>query len=46
MKWYSMLQNKYPPQMEVISKYEVNMGIRELSEGNHLFALIHSSISD
>ena len=32
-KWYSMLKNKFPPQLELISDYEINMGIRELSEG-------------
>ncbi len=33
MKWYAMLKQKYPPQMEVISNYEVRGGLRELSEG-------------
>ena len=28
-----MLKNKFPPQLELISDYEINMGIRELSEG-------------
>ena len=32
-KWYSMLESKFPPQMEIMSDFEVRSGIRELSEG-------------
>ena len=32
-KWYSMLQSKFPPQMEILSDFEVRSGVRELSEG-------------
>lgn len=32
-KWYSMLKSKFPPQMEILSDFEVLSGIRELSEG-------------
>lgn len=33
IKWYSMLQSKYPPQMEILSDFEIRSGIRELSDG-------------
>lgn len=32
-KWLAMLKEKFPPQMEVISNYQVQSGIRELTEG-------------
>lgn len=32
-RWYSMLESKFPPQMEIMSDFEVRSGIRELSEG-------------
>lgn len=32
-KWLAMLQEKFPPQMEIISKAHVQSGIRELTEG-------------
>nr|XP_018670566.1 uncharacterized protein LOC100180224 isoform X2 [Ciona intestinalis] len=32
-KWLSMLKDKHPPQMEIMSHYEITCGIRELSEG-------------
>lgn len=32
-KWYSLLKSKFPPQMEILSDFEVQSGIRELSEG-------------
>lgn len=32
-KWYSMLKEKFPPQMEILSDFEIAMGLRELSEG-------------
>lgn len=32
-KWYSMLESKFPPQMEIMSDFEVRSGIRELAEG-------------
>lgn len=31
--WYSMLKDRYPPQMEMVSPFEVTSGLRELSEG-------------
>ena len=33
-----MLKNKFPPQLELISEHEINMGIRELSEGKQTHA--------
>ncbi|KAJ8322268.1 hypothetical protein KUTeg_000739 [Tegillarca granosa] len=32
-KWFSMLREKFPPQMEILSDYEILSGVRELSEG-------------
>lgn len=32
-RWYSLLKSKFPPQMEILSDFEVQSGIRELSEG-------------
>ncbi|XP_069106157.1 uncharacterized protein [Argopecten irradians] len=32
-KWYSMLREKFPPQMEILSSSEITSGVRELSEG-------------
>lgn len=32
-RWYSLLESKFPPQMEIMSDFEVRSGIRELSEG-------------
>ncbi|WAQ97661.1 hypothetical protein MAR_030351 [Mya arenaria] len=32
-QWYSMLESKFPPQMEIMSDFEVRSGIRELTEG-------------
>ena len=32
-KWYSMLHSKFPPQLEIMSDYEMFSGVRELSEG-------------
>ena len=32
-KWLAMLKAKYPPQMEIMSNYEITCGLRELSEG-------------
>ena len=31
VKWLGMLQKKFPPQMEIASKWEIQHGIRELS---------------
>ncbi|XP_064651845.1 uncharacterized protein LOC135502746 [Lineus longissimus] len=33
VKWLAMLKEKFPPQMDIISNFEVMTGIRELSEG-------------
>ncbi|XP_019617543.1 PREDICTED: uncharacterized protein LOC109464886 [Branchiostoma belcheri] len=33
LKWLAMLKEKFPPQVRVMSDYEVSNGIRELSEG-------------
>ena len=33
IKWFAMLQEKFPSQMEVISNFEIVSGMRELSEG-------------
>jgi len=32
-QWYSLLQSKFPPQMEIMSDFEIRSGIRELTEG-------------
>jgi len=32
-KWFSMLLEKFPPQMEILSDSEITSGVRELSEG-------------
>lgn len=32
-KWFSMLQSKFPPQLEIMSDFEMRSGVRELSEG-------------
>lgn len=32
-RWYAMLHDKFPPQLENVSSFEVNLGLRELSEG-------------
>lgn len=32
-KWYSMLRSKFPPQLEIMSDFEMSSGVRELSEG-------------
>ncbi|XP_041361282.1 uncharacterized protein LOC121377374 [Gigantopelta aegis] len=32
-KWFSMMKEKYPPQMDLLSDFEVVTGMRELSEG-------------
>ena len=32
-KWLSMVQEKFPTQMEILSGKEVTSGVRELSEG-------------
>ena len=32
-KWYAMLENQFPTQLEMVSRFEVRSGIRELSEG-------------
>ena len=32
-KWLKMLQDRFPPQMEIVSQFEVKNGLRELSEG-------------
>ena len=32
-KWYSMLRSKFPPQLEIMSDFELLAGVRELSEG-------------
>lgn len=32
-KWYGMLHERFPSQMELVSDYEVRLGLRELSEG-------------
>lgn len=32
-KWFSMLQEKFPPQMEILSDSEIISGCRELTEG-------------
>lgn len=32
-KWYSMLRSKFPPQLEIMSDFELLSGVRELSEG-------------
>lgn len=32
-KWYAMVADRFPPQMEMTSPYEVVSGLRELSEG-------------
>lgn len=32
-KWYSLLREKFPPQMEILSSTEIISGVRELSEG-------------
>ncbi|KAK3088051.1 hypothetical protein FSP39_013993 [Pinctada imbricata] len=32
-KWFSMLREKFPPQMEILSDAEVTSGCRELTEG-------------
>ena len=33
LKWYAMMKERFPPQLELISDFEVNATIRELSEG-------------
>ena len=33
VKWLAMLQERFPPQMEIISNYQVQTGLRELTEG-------------
>ena len=33
MKWMAMLNEKFPPCMQIVSKFEVVCGMRELSEG-------------
>ncbi|XP_072176048.1 uncharacterized protein [Diadema setosum] len=33
VKWLAMLKKNFPPQMEIISKGQVQQGIRELTEG-------------
>jgi hypothetical protein len=32
-RWYAMLQDRFPSQLENVSAFEVNLGLRELSEG-------------
>lgn len=32
-KWYSMVSDRFPPQMDMVSNHEVVAGLRELSEG-------------
>ncbi|KAH3713074.1 uncharacterized protein LOC127858683 [Dreissena polymorpha] len=32
-KWFSMLKAKFPPQMEILSDFEMMAGIRELADG-------------
>ena len=32
-KWFTMMRDKFPPSLEVLSSHEVRLGIRELSEG-------------
>ena len=32
-KWYSMLQSKFPTQLEIMSDFELLAGVRELSGG-------------
>ncbi|CAC5404721.1 unnamed protein product [Mytilus coruscus] len=32
-KWFSMLKEKFPPMMEIMSDSEITSGVRELSEG-------------
>lgn len=32
-KWYTMLRSKFPPQLEIMSDFEMLSGVRELSEG-------------
>ena len=32
-KWYSMMDAKFPPQLEIMSDFEMRSGVRELSEG-------------
>ncbi|ELU15659.1 hypothetical protein CAPTEDRAFT_187136 [Capitella teleta] len=32
-RWYAMIQDHFPPQLENVSAFEVNLGLRELSEG-------------
>jgi len=33
LKWLAMLNEKFPPCLEIVSNYEVVQGMRELSEG-------------
>ncbi|XP_033124921.1 uncharacterized protein LOC117123178 [Anneissia japonica] len=33
VKWLAMLNKKFPPQMEIISNFEILTGVRELTEG-------------
>ena len=33
VKWYAMMKERYPAQLEFVSNFEVSAGIRELSEG-------------
>ncbi|XP_071951151.1 uncharacterized protein [Antedon mediterranea] len=33
VKWLAMLNQKFPPQMEIISTFEIMTGVRELTEG-------------
>lgn len=32
-KWFAMLKSKFPPQMEIMTDFEMRSGVRELSEG-------------
>ena len=33
LQWMSMIKEKFPPQLEMVSNFEITAGIRELSEG-------------
>ncbi|KAK2158232.1 hypothetical protein LSH36_174g03055 [Paralvinella palmiformis] len=32
-RWYAMVKERFPPQLEMVSNFEVTSGLRELSEG-------------
>ena len=45
-RWLAMVRDRYPPQLEIFSDYDVRAGVRELTEGTFKYTGAHVEFTD